>query len=64
MRWDYFSYIVGALFLGTFSYLLFNRASTEAQIGGLLIYGAVVLVLVLFAVTSFIFGYGLRPKKH
>jgi hypothetical protein len=64
MRWDYISYIVGMLFFGTFLYLILNRSSTEAQIGGLLIYGAVVFVLVLFAATSFIFGYELRPKKR
>jgi hypothetical protein len=62
MRWDYTLYIVGALFLGTTIYMLLNRASVEALVSGLLIYGAIVFVLVLFGITSFIFGYSLRPR--
>jgi hypothetical protein len=62
MRWDRLSYFVGVLLLCALFYLLFYRAATEAQIGGLLIYGAVVFVLALFAATFFVFGYGLRPK--
>jgi hypothetical protein len=62
MRWDCTLYIVGALFLGTTIYILINRASVEALLGGLLIYGAIAFVLVLFGITSFIFGYSYRPR--
>lgn len=62
MRWDCTLYIVGALFLGTTIYMLLNRESVEALLGGLLIYGAIAFVLVLFGITSFIFGYSLRPR--
>jgi multisubunit Na+/H+ antiporter MnhC subunit len=62
MRWDFALYIVGTLFLGTSIYMLLNRASVEPVVGGLLIYGAVALVLILFGITSFIFGYSLRPR--
>lgn len=32
--------------------------------GGMLIYSAIIFVLALFGITSFIFGYSMRPKKQ
>jgi len=45
-------------------YSLFEKASLEPAMGGMLIYSAIVFVLALFGITAFIFGYSQRPKKQ
>lgn len=57
-------YIAGVILLVVAGYALFNNASLEEPMGGMLIYSAIVFVLALFGITSFIFGYSLRPKKQ
>jgi len=63
MRSDRFSYIIGVVFLVVTAYTLFEQAALKPLMG-MLIYSAVVFVLVLFGITSLIFGYSLRPKRR
>ncbi|MDH5449002.1 MAG: hypothetical protein OEY24_05230 [Candidatus Bathyarchaeota archaeon] len=64
MRSDYLLYIFGVILLVVVCYTIFNSASLEEPMGGMLIYNAIVFVLALFGITAFIFGYSLRPKKQ
>lgn len=64
MRSDCILYIIGIVLLAVAGYALFDQASLQPLMGGMLIYSAVVFVLALFGVTAFIFGYSLRPKKQ
>jgi hypothetical protein len=64
LRSDYILYLVGIVLLAVTGYALFDRASWERVMGGMLIYSAIVFVLALFGITSFIFGYNMRPRKQ
>ncbi|MFQ6067966.1 MAG: DUF4332 domain-containing protein [Candidatus Bathyarchaeia archaeon] len=64
MRPDYILYVIGIALFGTAGYVLFDKTYFEDFMGGVLIYSAVVFVLFLFGITSFIFGYSNRPKKQ
>ena len=64
MRTDYVLYAVGGIFFVAAGYTLFDKASLEKLMAGMLIYSAIVFVLVLFGITALIFGYSLRPKRQ
>lgn len=64
LRLDYILYLVGVFLLVTVGYALYDKASLETPMGGLLIYSAIIFVLALFGATFLIFGYSMRPKKQ
>ncbi len=64
MRTDYVLYAIGGIFLVVACYTLFDKASLEKLMGGMLIYSSIVFVLVLFGITAIIFGLSSRPRKQ